>query len=1430
MKEDGHEEKEEQNRDSKDFWNLSNDDYYSPKVTTEHATNAKNATTLVLQHSTAALELRQPFFPTHISITKLRNFHRLPLKRYQSGQLSELKFHHVVSLFKEIAKKAQQVEKERISNSTIGSGEMCAIRNITDLTGMDGNLILAEYSEQYPPLMMQVGMATKIKNYYKRKLGKDDGPPQLEYGEINLAHNHSPFLGSLKPGDYLQSFENYLFRSPIYLHEAPKTDFLVIRTRQGYFIRNVKDIFVVGQECPLIEVPGPNSKRANLFIKDFLQAYIFRLFHRSKDKPKRIKMEDIRKAFPLHAESSIRKRLKLCADFKRTGLTKYPGSDANWWVLKENVRLPTEDEIRAMATPEQCCAYYSMLAAEQRLKDAGYGEKNLFAADDEDVDNIKIDDEVKNAPWHTTRAYLDATKGKCLLQINGVADPTGRGEGFSYVRQAFKPNNTKQEEEAQKEQQAAQKEQAAQNKRMVTGTDADLRRLNLKDAKQLLLKYGLPQEEIDKLKRWEIIDVVRTMSTQKAKEGSESGFSKFARGNRLTQSDAHEKFREECQRIFELQNRSLASREMLSTDDDEDSNEDSDVDEMGKNLESMLQSKRSNNDNNNNETSNEKELKQLIMPNRLLSANNDSNDRTENSQESKDASFKSKLLLTDPGKQNRILKITRTYKNEDTGEDYTVVETIKKPLIIDAYIRIRTTKNDDYIRQAFALDEEEREQLRKERRRLQEQLRRVKRNEAARRINESKDDADSETQNEMEITTIKPPKKKYKKEQSMIQTSLDESGLNMSISSQNKDSTQPIKTVKCGACGTIGHSKSNRECPLFTPKDVVNMSLDYNNTNDNNDNSQTSGFTKVQGTKLIIDRRVMSSSQKQMKIPKKYNKKQQGLEQQQQQMMQIMNSSDQSMNMSKYDDDDDDDESSCSSSPLKKKLILTIPKDKLNNTNNNNNNKIVKPLKLNKLKQQLAKQTFKLQQNQTSISSPQENIQKFKKKMIQFKPQSASTTMSNPVHDLQSMFNQQKEQQQQYQMTQQFQSQQSMSKESFNKQRRKNTSQIHCDYLDKPHKKVDRRNIDPLVSFASILENILNELRDLPDSQPFLLPVNAKKVTDYYSVIKNPIDLQTVRKKIHDKLYTNQQSFLDDMKLLLSNSEIYNGANHLITNQARNLYDNCVRRVNERKDKLSRLEKAINPLLDDNKLIKFNYLLEKLFNEQIMNIENSYAFLKPVNKAKYKDYYDIIKSPIDLETIKNKIIAKKYKTREQFFNDFNLLYNNCLTYNGLNHSYTKTAERILNTCKNSIYSNDQLSSLEEAIEASILIGDAIRNSIEMTDSESNLATTFHENESNETSGLSNLASLSKTSLNAAMASINYHEEHVITNISKKGVKSNSSVNSASIWSAKLQLNVASPRSISTSEQDIYVDVESLDDKNNVMDDLQISEDDDDDDD
>jgi len=42
------------------------------------------------------------------------------------------------------------------------------MRTPQDLTGMDGELILAEFSEENPPLLNQVGMAMKLKNFYKR--------------------------------------------------------------------------------------------------------------------------------------------------------------------------------------------------------------------------------------------------------------------------------------------------------------------------------------------------------------------------------------------------------------------------------------------------------------------------------------------------------------------------------------------------------------------------------------------------------------------------------------------------------------------------------------------------------------------------------------------------------------------------------------------------------------------------------------------------------------------------------------------------------------------------------------------------------------------------------------------------------------------------------------------------------------------------------------------------------------------------------------------------------------------------------------------------------------------------------------------------------------------------------------------------------------
>ena len=249
----------------KTFWNISNDDYYNPKVIIDTQTTSKHvSTTLVLQHTQTALELFHTFFPTHFTSQKLRNFHRYVLKRVVSGALSGES--HFMSVSAQLRKKFQQQTQLPLIN------EFISVRTSpNDLSCTDNcEIILAEYSEQYPPLMMQTGMASKIRTYYKRRFAKDDGPQKnsIEYGEF-VYINTSPFLGSLKPGDYLQSLENYMFRAPIYAHKMAEQDFLMVRTRNlSYLIRgDIRNIFAVGQECPLIEVPGPNSKRANSFIK-----------------------------------------------------------------------------------------------------------------------------------------------------------------------------------------------------------------------------------------------------------------------------------------------------------------------------------------------------------------------------------------------------------------------------------------------------------------------------------------------------------------------------------------------------------------------------------------------------------------------------------------------------------------------------------------------------------------------------------------------------------------------------------------------------------------------------------------------------------------------------------------------------------------------------------------------------------------------------------------------------------------------------------------------------------------------------------------------------------------------------------------------------------------------------------------------------------
>ncbi|XP_066586394.1 transcription initiation factor TFIID subunit 1 isoform X2 [Prorops nasuta] len=1110
----------------RDPFNISNDTYYMPR-SSETTLRLKVGGGNLIQHSTPVVELRSPFVQTHMGLMRLRNFHRPPLRKFSNGPLSQPGPHGVSPLIKHIKKKAKQREQERIAS---GGGDVFFMRTPEDLTGRDGELVLVEFSEEHPPLMNQVGMCSKVKNYYKRKAGKDQGPQKYKYGETAYAHT-SPFLGILTPGQSIQAVENNMYRAPIYEHKIPETDFLIIRTRYQYFIREMNALFVAGQECPLYEVPGPNSKRANNFVRDFLQVFIYRLFWKSQDTPRRIKMDDIKRAFPSHSESSIRKRLKLCADFKRTGM------DSNWWVIKPDFRLPTEEEIRAMVSPEQCCAYFSMIAAEQRLKDAGYGEKFIFTPPDDDDEEmqLKMDDEVKVAPWNTTRAYIQAMKGKCLLQLAGPADPTGCGEGFSYVRVPNKPTISKEEQEAQP-------------KRTVTGTDADLRRLSLNNAKALLRKFGVPEEEIKKLSRWEVIDVVRTLSTEKAKAGEE-GMTKFSRGNRFSIAEHQERYKEECQRIFDLQNRVLSSNEVLSTDEGESSEEDSsDIEEMGKNIENMLSNKKTS-----TQLSLEREEQQRHELRKMLMG--EIQDQEKKGKEKKKDEEDDSPANNFNSQQGRVLKIYRTFRNPD-GTEYTRIELVRKPAVIDTYIKIRNSKDEAFIKQFATLDEAQKEEMKREKRRLQEQLRRIKRNQERERMmgggsintpissNSLFDRSNPSTSVATSSASIlslcnfqSTSASKHPKTES-------------SPSKRKKPKLKPDLKLKCGACGNVGHMRTNKACPLYqssmtTAPVNVAMTEEQEEEIEKQLNTDDQDLVNVDGTKVKLSSKLIKHAEE-MK---------------------------------------------------RRTLLLKVPKDAVNS-----------------------------------------------------------------------------------------------------KKRRRATGDDHCDYLKRQQRPANRRRTDPVVVMSTMLESILNEMRDLPDVQPFLFPVNAKAVPDYHKIIQRPMDLQTIRENLRTKRYQSREEFLADVNQIVENSTLYNGVKSSLTVAAKRMLETCVDRLAEKEDRLMRLEKAINPLLDDNDQVALTFILDNVVNNKLKSMTEAWPFLKPVNKKLVKDYYSVIKRPIDLETISKKVSAHKYHSRQEFIRDIEQILENCTIYNGKESPFTHKAELLVKVCKETLDEyDDHLTQLENNI-------------------------------------------------------------------------------------------------------------------------------------
>lgn len=307
--------------------------------------------------------------------------------------------------------------------------------NTHDLSlGDNSSLLLLEYSEEFPTIMSNFGMGSRIINYYRRRNAEDSTRPKLEIGETNLLmpQDKSPFsmFGHIDPGETSPALFNGMYKAPLFPQEARNHDFLVVRNTTGvhgpsWYIRNIEHLRVVGQEFPSVDVPGPHSRKVTTAAKNRLKMISYRLLRRNRNH--KIKVSAVTKHFADSTDMQNRQKMKEFMQFDKTNKE---------WEMRSGEAIPDEDAIRAMVKPEDVCLLESMQVGQQHLQDAGFGQGDDDA--EGDAANQGRGTEQLLAPWFTTRNFLNAVQGKAMLELHGEGDPSGRGEAFSFIKTSMK--------------------------------------------------------------------------------------------------------------------------------------------------------------------------------------------------------------------------------------------------------------------------------------------------------------------------------------------------------------------------------------------------------------------------------------------------------------------------------------------------------------------------------------------------------------------------------------------------------------------------------------------------------------------------------------------------------------------------------------------------------------------------------------------------------------------------------------------------------------------------------------------------------------------------------------------------------------------------------------------------------------------------------
>lgn len=127
--------------------------------------------------------------------------------------------------------------------------------------------------------------------------------------------------------------------------------------------------------------------------------------------------------------------------------------------------------------------------------------------------------------------------------------------------------------------------------------------------------------------------------------------------------------------------------------------------------------------------------------------------------------------------------------------------------------------------------------------------------------------------------------------------------------------------------------------------------------------------------------------------------------------------------------------------------------------------------------------------------------------------------------------------------------------------------------LDNKNSSFKRKRRDtPEKLYNELLGDIIDFCIRNDYSKLFLMPVKKKDYPDYFEIVKQPMDLGSMKNKTKRSEYKTSQDLLNDFDLMIKASELYNGDLHEVTQQARRIKEIAIGQIEENKERIKELE------------------------------------------------------------------------------------------------------------------------------------------------------------------------------------------------------------------------------------------------------------------